>query len=284
MWRPALFCLVLARAAGWPLEFDVPSPAATAARCAELGVDIPAAASDVLSTPRYVLVARHADRLPEGRYVSGPGLAPAGYARSFGFLSWYLENLQQLIGWPSYFITLGASIDYDSPINATYSFREMSTVAPLITYLEYLNGTDGSSNENLLYSGFQEDDTPKLPCYLYFQEYLEGKTIMVDWDHAEMPTLFGALLSMPNGTADRYFSMGSDEYDTMFLMNYTGDGVRVTRLLDDGGYESMSADRMGDVFSQYARAFQGVVSGAPARLRCAQSSLTWFILLFALLM
>ena len=95
---------------------------------------------------------------------------------------------------------------------------------------------------------------------------------MVDWDHTMFPALFNALLTVPNGTAETYFSIGADEYDTMFLLDYTGDSVRVTQLLDDGGYESMSAAQLGDVFSKYANMFYRVVSGASARFRLASSS------------
>lgn len=242
-----------------------------------------------LELPSTVILFRHANRLPVDEYTSGPSLSPAGFARAFAFVSYYLENIQPFAGLPDYIIALRASTDYDSAIHATYSYRELETVGPLLTYVYYvLPETATNVEQGILYSNFYgESQTPEMACYLYNQTHLANKTVLVNWDHKTMPVLVDELLSMFPETVARYSNNGSlvedprqvgfigeTEYSKIIVLDYAGgiNNVTVTVMNDGRDYESMDPKQLASVYEKYATLFPNLYTPSSSSSSSSPSS------------
>lgn len=130
-----------------------------------------------------------------------------------------------------------------------------SLVAPFITYLEYLNGTN-SNKRDILYNQFDEEsETPEAACYLLSQDHLANQTVMVVWDHEEMPVLLGGL-TQTNATS--WGAEGSSEFDKVFLMSYGDDSVDVDVVYQDPPDYG--------AFEQYASLLQLPASGTGSHM------------------
>lgn len=216
------------------------------------------------------------------RYTSGPALTPAGNARAFAFVSLYQETLLPLVGsLPDYVIALKPSTDTKSPINATYSYRELETVGPMVTYLYYsLPNTSENVQQGIVYSNFYgEDQTADLACYLYNQSHLANATVLVNWDHRYIPLLFESLLTIFPETVATFSNNGSrlenlddvgyfseDDYGKILVMQYDSGAknVSVSVLYDNAQYSEMSVQELGAVYEKYASMFSSLDAGVTA--------------------
>ena len=239
-----------------PLTFPFPRPPADCKAATDAAISLP--------IPRHVVVIRHAEFLAESnKTLSGPSLSPLGFARSFALPFWYAKELAPTVGWPQHVVALPASVDNGSPINSTYSMRELLTVAPLVTYLEALNGTQGSNNIDVLISDFsassEAEATVSAICLLFSTDAFADETILVSYDHRYIPVLLGGL-TQQNATS--WGTVADDDFDKVFLLSYGNDSATV-----DTFYQAEPS--VPDAWGMYVAAIKALDPSSSAAVRGA---------------
>lgn len=156
------------------------------------------------ATPKEIILIRHADKLEQ--QDPGPFLSPKGVARAELFSKYYLSTYHM----PDYIITTAQT---------HYSFRELQTVIPLVTYYAMLRPQGGQPV--LLNNKYKHDKNlnglKRLYTDLLKDDKFSGKTILICWHHAEIPELLEGLGATPYQP-----KLADEEYDTVYHILFDG--------------------------------------------------------------
>lgn len=151
-----------------------------------------------VAVPKEIILIRHADKLDQTD--PGPFLSPQGVMRAELFSKYYLGMYPE----PDYIITTAQT---------HYSFRELQTVIPLVTYYAVLQPQGGQPvllnnkyKHEKNFSGLKKLYTDLLNDYKF-----SGKTVLICWHHAEIPQLLYGLGATPYQS-----KLADDDYDTVY--------------------------------------------------------------------
>ncbi len=182
--------------------------------------------SNGTTTPKTIIIIRHADKLPDKYPNSGPALTPKGISCSMAFALFYINQLNTDAGgnypFPDFIFP---SNPYLGTLNygASNGFRELLTVSPLVTYL--YKARQEETSPQLVDIPFTTDQYKELVSYIYSKKHLQDKTILICWDHGRIPKIINELakgFKVTSGQIPAKGSWASDDFSTVFILNYQG--------------------------------------------------------------
>lgn len=159
-----------------------------------------------LSTPREIVIIRHADKWNQKNY--GPYLSPKGQVRAEKFVSYYLSHFHK----PD-FIFASKPGDAKHP-NESDSLRPFQTVMPLANELTFL-----SKQNFIIQTPYFQKQYLALANDLLHQKKYQDKQILIAWHHGKINFLTRDL-----GVTKKLAKWKGDNFDMVYVLKYDVDG------------------------------------------------------------
>lgn len=154
-----------------------------------------------IATPEQIIIIRHADKLKQEN--KGPTLSAKGYIRAIKFAYYYLKNYRE----PDFLFAKNPEDNHGKDI----SFRELQTLAPLANMLEQAH----PENYISVLHPYNSDEYQKLADLILTNKKFNHKTILICWNHLNIPNLAHAL-----GVTASIPDWSDKDFDSVFVLNY----------------------------------------------------------------
>jgi hypothetical protein len=160
----------------------------------------------IFSTPAYVIVIRHGEK-PKDR--DAKHLSPAGEERARRLVD-FVKNNPELarIGPPQILVA-------SHPTEDGGGLRTRETLVPLSDTLKVP-----------IEIPYESDQPKRLASLLLSQKKYDGKNILISWTHERIPPLIKALGIKPAPP-----EMGDDDYDLVYVINYSENKAATMQIL-----------------------------------------------------
>lgn len=150
------------------------------------------------STPRQIVLLRHADKLPQ--YLTGPAVSAKGYIRALKFSFYFLSYF----GEPD-FVVAG------KPKGKDASIRELQTVGPLVNILAERHPDIGFD----ILHPYTHEEYDELAKYILKDKKFDNKLVLICWRHTKIVELVKAL-----GVKNKLEPWPDDDYDSVYILDY----------------------------------------------------------------